>query len=237
MCLISLCAITQTMLFFYKGWVSSDKQRTCGMRLKKSRFVIPGNSTIGGNLAWEANRRLADFDKVLATLDGREQPEISLVSVFQNEINRLKAGERVSSSYFDVRFYPRVGTIHFFPRNQQLMDELNRLVGEYRQWLPQDPSAIFDDFRKQYEEADRFDKELREEIHERLKAKTGGSSYYLRWKTPLRGIMMRDESERSAEEICEALTAVYERHGIAVDHQLQHSSSQRERDPQLLLAA
>lgn len=222
---------------FYKGWVSNDKQRTCGMRLKKSRFVIPGNTTYGGSLAWEAQRRLADFDRVMSMLDGKEEPEVSLVSLFKDRMNELKAGERLSGTYIDVRFYPRAGTIHFYPRNQEIMDKLNKLVGEHRQWLPRDPGAMSEDFRRQYAEADRFDKELREEVVSRVKVKAGANKPIMRWDNPLSGIMMRDESERSAHEIYDALTAVQARHGIAVDAQLQHASAQSETRLQLELAA
>ena len=226
---------------FYKGWVSNSKQRTCGMRLKKSRFVIPGNMNYAGssNLSYEAERRLADFDRVLAMLDGKEAPDVSLVQVFRNCMSELKGGERVASSYLEVRFYPKAGTIHFFPRSQELMDKLNRLVGEHRQWLPPQTETPSKDFMRQYDDADRFDKELRAQLDADLKAKREAGRYFSAFDHPLRGIFRNDENEQCSATIDAALTKVHERHGIAVDFQLQHSAheSAHEQEQLLLLAA
>jgi len=57
------------------------------------------------------------------------------------------------STYFDVRFYPGVGTIHFYPTNKAIIDRFNRLVGKERQWLPQDDSQASKAFWKQYDSA------------------------------------------------------------------------------------
>ena len=121
---------------FYKGWASNDRHRSCGMRLKKTRFVLPGNLSYAGSnsLSYEASQRLRDFDKVLSVLDGKSGPEVSIESLFGKQgWEKLSQGERLSSTYMDIRFYPRAGTIHFFPRSQALMDKLNMLVGLQRQ--------------------------------------------------------------------------------------------------------
>jgi len=222
---------------FYKGWASNDRHRTCGMRLKKNRFVIPGNTNFAGsrNLSYEAERRLADFDKVMAMLDGKEAPDFSLVNAFRTRMDDLCNGERVSCSYFDVRYYPGASTIHFFPKSQELMDKLNRLVGEYRQWLPPHTEQASEGFMRQYNDADRFDKKMREEV-----TRTGsssGSRGYSRFDNPLRGVSSRDDSAVAHEAIYEALTVAHSAHGIQVDYQLQHKQQDALTEQQLLIAA
>lgn len=223
---------------FYKGWVSNNKQRTCGMRLKKTRFVIPGNTSYSGtDLSWEAQSRLADIDRVLAMLDGKERPDKSLVDVFQKQMSDLNGGQRISSSYLEVRYYRNAGTIHFFPKNQEIMDKLNRMVGEQRQWLPPVTEPCSKDFERQYTDADKFDKELRETIVDRLKAKSGGRYSVSSWDNPLNGIMRKDQTDEFAAEINAALTEVHELHGISVDLQLTQTSSDDGQGQMLLLAA
>lgn len=123
---------------FFMGWKSNDKHRTLGMRIKTTRFVLPGHATESyeNDLPWESQRMLADFDKVFAMLDGKSEAAVGLESVFRNHFHALRTGQRISGSYFDVRYYPGVGTIHFFPTNKALIDRMNRLVGNHRRWLP-----------------------------------------------------------------------------------------------------
>lgn len=106
---------------FYMGWKSNDKHRTLGMRIKTTRFVIPGHAaeSYQNDLSWESQRMLADFDKVFAMLDGKYEAAVGLESIFRNHFHALRTGQRISGSYFDVRYYPGVGTIHFFPTNKQ----------------------------------------------------------------------------------------------------------------------
>lgn len=218
---------------FYKGWASNDRHRTCGMRLKKTRFVIPGNTSYAGSksLSYDAERRLADFDRVLAMLDGKEEPEFGLVAAFRTRMSDLLAGERVSSSYLDVRYFPGAGTIHFFPKSQTLMDKLNRLVGEHRQWLPPQTEHVSEDFVKQFSDADRFDKQVREEL---TRARSGSIGNF-RSDDPLRNVFSSDESQKAHEAIYDALTTAHAAHGISVDYQLQYK--QDAQGLQLLIAA
>lgn len=224
---------------FYKGWVSNSKQRTCGMRLKKARFVIPGNMNYSGSssLSYEAEQRLADFDRVLAMLDGKDVPELSLVDVFRTRMANLKGGSRESTSYLDVRFYPGAGTIHFFPKSQDLMDKLNRLVGEYRQWLPPATETPSKDFKRQYDDAENFDKELREEVDAQFAEHRSTSRSSTSWDHPMKAIFREDEAERNTAILDAALSTVQERHGIAVDFQLQQDTSADQYEQLFLLAA
>lgn len=152
---------------FYMGWKSNSKHRTAGMRLKTSRFVIPGhtNESWAKSLRYESRRQLADFDKVFAMLDGKHESSTSgLVALFDANYTELSGGQRMSSDYFDVRYYPKRGTIHFFPKSKELVDRLNRLVGAKRQWLPPNMAEASADFKKQYEQSESFDKEIREKF-------------------------------------------------------------------------
>ncbi len=195
---------------FYRGWKSNDKHRTCGMRIKTTRFVLPGHSGYSRSLSWESNQLLADFDKVFAMLDGKREPEVGLVRTFDEHYQALRNGARMRSSYFDVRYYPGIGTIHFFPRDKTLVDRLNRLVGRQRSWLPPDGTRVSDAFWLQFESAEKLDKAVRAEVNK--------MSRRSRWDHPLHSVFQNDTRERAAVlAIDEALTAVQQRNGICAD--------------------
>lgn len=151
---------------YYKGWKSNDKHRTCGMKIKTSRFVIPGHRADSwqSTPSWKTCQMLRDFDKVFAMLDGRVTPEVSLENVFKSGYASLKNGERMSSSYFDIRFYPGVGTIHFFARDKKLMERFNLIVGRHHQWLPPEDARVGKAFWLHYEKAEAMDKTVRQKV-------------------------------------------------------------------------
>ncbi len=93
-------------------------------------------------------------------LDGKAKPDISLVSIFENHINELAAGDRVSSSYLDVRYYPIRGSIHFFPRNKRTIERLNLLVGRARNWLPDEGETVDPKFWDQFNQSEQVTKEM-----------------------------------------------------------------------------
>ncbi len=210
---------------FYRGWKSNDRHRRCGMRIKTTRFILPNNrKSFGGSLDWDAVRRLADIDKVFAMLDGKREPEVSLVSLFEgrsSQLSALRDGKRVASSYFEIRWYPGVATIHFFPRSKQLVDRLNRLVGRRRGWLPPASEQVADAFWIQFDKAEKFDRELREEtdrLHRQARPGWRHQSDH-----PLNQFMRPNcpESKRGEEMLSNALDVVLERHGLltALQHQ------------------
>lgn len=194
---------------FTLGWKSNDKHRTCGMKIKTTRFILPNNGTYSKSLNWDSEQRLADIDKVFAMLDGKAAPEVSLVSIFNDKFDALRSGERVDASYFQCRFYPGIGTIHFFAKDKKLVDRLNRLVGRHRQWLPPEGEKVNEAFWVQYDGAEKFDKEVRAEL------KT--MSRYS-FDDPLMGIMsMHDDVfEPANKKACDAISKVLERRGINV---------------------
>lgn len=213
---------------FYRGWKSNDKHRTCGMRIKTTRFILPGHSTnsYAHNLNWDSERLLADVDKVFAMLAGKREPDYGLRDAFRNEFDALRNGKRVSSSYFDVRYYPKAGTIHFFANDAKLVDRLNRVVGRRRHWLPKEGERVSKEFWLQFDQAEKFDAEVRSEINKRSPST---------WRNPLNKLFYSgsDEQAEALTAVDDAVTAVLERHGIRVDHQIEEKEPQQ----QLLLAA
>lgn len=217
---------------FYKGWKSNDKHRTCGIRIKMTRFVLPRHSSSiwSKSLSWDSMRLLADFDKVFSMLDGKERPAIGLHDVFSNSMDELRAGQRVSSSYFDVRHYPGAETIHFFPRDKKLIDRLNRLVGRQRQWLPPEGEKVSDQFWLQFDKAESFDKEIRAEVRK--------SARYS-WDDPLHGLFLNDDrGELAQKRLGESIDAVLTKHGIDPNAMLEvQTPAPAKETPQLPLLA
>jgi hypothetical protein len=151
---------------YYRGWKSNTKHKEQAYRVQMTRFILPVNGYRYSNfLDYSMMRKLADFDKVFAMLDGKnttdsiddeENTYISLEFIFTKMFGLLQSGERVSSDYFDVRYYHNAGTIHFYPVRKDLIDRLNRLVGKERQWIPQDDKQAGKAFWKQYDNAEKI---------------------------------------------------------------------------------
>lgn len=201
---------------FYMGWKSNDAHRTCGMRVKTTRFVIPGNGTESWqhSISWDGMQMLRDFDKVFSMLDGKLEPDVSLESVFRQHFDALSGGKRMSSSYFDVRYYPKRGTIHFFARDKKLVDRLNRLVGRHRAWLPPEGERVSEAFWLQFDQAEKFDAEIRKEVAAKQRST---------WDDPLHKITWRAGEDRAnaVESVTNAIAAVLTRNGINPDAMLE----------------
>ena len=208
---------------FFRGWKSNDAHRTMGMRIKARRFILP-NFDIEKTRKWlsfEDRKRLEDLDRVFAMLDGKTAPECSLVQLFEKSMRELMAADRMSTSYFDVRAFAGVKTVHFFPKRADLMDRLNRVVGQRRQWLPDSPMPEAKDFWRQYDQAEKFDAELRAAVK---KAQQQAGSFP--WIGPL-GVVVNaacdrrgfggGEVARALDVVTEAVMEVHQRHGIEID--------------------
>lgn len=195
---------------FYMGWKSNDRHRSAGMRVKRTRFILPGHSSESwrSGAPYETLRTLADFDKVFAMLDGKSEPAVSLRSVFDNPttFDELRRGARLKTTYFDVRYYPVRGTIHFFPANMEVIERLNRVVGQHRQWLPPSMADAGDHFRAQYDRAEQFTTEFVEQL-----VRAGHRTHDTLW-----GLTSRDADEvaRSSTRLTAAMDTVFERHGL-----------------------
>lgn len=195
----------------YRGWKSNSKHRTNGMKIKSTRFILPMSKSYASSnsVGYESERLLADFDKVFAMLDGKLEPEVSLVSLSQN---KLLSSDRVSSTYFDVRWYAGAATLHFYPRKKDLIDRLNRLVGKERQWIPSEKENVSPEFWKQYDMAEKFESEIAQEAKKQLK----------------RSYPDRKEKE---EAVAAAIEVVLDRHGINPDFLLE----QKQENPTTML--
>jgi hypothetical protein len=197
---------------YYRGWKSNDKHRTCGIRIKGTRFILPGHRADSWRKepSWDTQQLLRDFDKVFAMLDGKQEPTFGLADLFRTSFDTLRTSKRMSTDYFDVRYYKGMGTIHFFPRDVKLIDRLNRMVGRHRQWLPPEGEAVPEGFWLQYDQAEQLDKEVRVEV-----AKQHRSS----WDNPFWKLSRgRTDGESYSAEACidAALASVQERHGISI---------------------
>lgn len=214
---------------FYKGWISNDRHRMGARRIKKTRFILPRFATESyqRSLGYDQEQRLRDIDKVFAMLDGKPEPDFGLVDAFNTHFQSLRNGARVQTSYFDVRYYSGIGTIHFFAKSQEVMDKLNRYVGRSRGWLPDEGEKVSDAFWQQYDKAEKFDKEIRQEVRKHW---TG-----YRYDDPLSYLdsTNHENHQKTMMALDTAVTAVLERNGIDVNFQLEQKNPQQ----QLLLAA
>ena len=144
---------------YYQGWKSNQKHRVNAYRVLMTRFIIPANRrdyySWSNSLAWDDQQMFTDFDKVFAMLDGQHHSTpYGVVNLFCDKYKELSSGERCSSDYFDIRFYPKAGTFHIFPRRKDLIDRLNRIVGKHRAWLPQSDQDGSTGFWEQYDKAE-----------------------------------------------------------------------------------
>ncbi|RME42248.1 MAG: DUF4942 domain-containing protein [Chloroflexi bacterium] len=146
--------------WYYRGWKSNDRHRL-GWRIRTTRFILPRMKNWSGTgLDWEAEQKVFDIDRAFALLDGRTEPELGMLDAIKAHSEEFVSGQRISSDYFDVRFFKGIGTMHFFPRRKDLVERLNRIVGKRRQWLPDHPDDADKAFWMQYEKADRVTREM-----------------------------------------------------------------------------
>ena len=122
---------------FYR-WKSNERHRV-GMALQRKRFILSGFSLEGWKtyLGYSEKRELDEIDKIFALVDGKREAEVSLSALFDEHMEELRDGARLESTYFEIRFYPGIGTIHFYPKNQKLIDRINTIVGKHRSWMPE----------------------------------------------------------------------------------------------------
>ena len=155
---------------WYAGYAgpykSNLKHRTAGRRIKMTRFILTRfNGGWSKELGYSELQRLGDFDKVFEVLDGKAVgSSYGLRQMFQQNSRELACGQRVGSDYFEARWYPGRGTIHFFPKRKDLIDRLNRVVGRARQWLPEQDDMVSKDFWLAYERAEKFDEKVRKQV-------------------------------------------------------------------------
>jgi hypothetical protein len=147
---------------YYQGWKSNDKHRLNAFRIKGTRIVLPAArrdwyGSFSSSLAWDDEQQFRDFDKVFSMLDGKQPATtFGLCALFRSRWNELRVSTRKTSDYFDVRMYAKAGTFHLYPRRKDLIERINRIVGQARQWLPYEPTAAPEGFWQQYEKAEQI---------------------------------------------------------------------------------
>ncbi len=192
---------------FYKTWKSNERHRF-GMRLKRTRFIIPNfGTTWGGSLTYESEQFLADIDKVFGYLHGVSDAYDGMVSAFKRA--RCDQGDRISTRYFDFRFYKGAGTMHFYPKSQDVIEKLNRFVGARRQWLPDQMDQANTDFNKQYEEAEALTKK-----YDAAWKKTGQGRWYNSPVYAATAERQSDEHQETCKTLSQCIDKVHEELGL-----------------------
>lgn len=195
---------------FYRSWKSNKKHRI-GMRLRKSRFILPRFRVgYGGGLDYESERFLADIDLCWGYLFGVSGEYDGIVQAMRG--NKIMTGERYTSRFFDFRLYKGTGTIHFYPKNAEVMDKMNRFVGKIRNWIPGDMAEANSDFERQYERGEAFSEEYLAIYRKSFGGYRSSSPHY----AMLRDLKDRSEPEysRELEKLDAAIEEVHEQHGL-----------------------
>lgn len=197
---------------FYRSWRSNEKHKEMAMRIKRTRFILPlmQHEYTRSRLSYSAGQVLGDIDKVFRLLHGKPtESGDGLRECLSNDANLAEAahGKRLDTEFFSVRYYPGRGTFHFFPKSQDVVERLNRYVGKMRQWLPQDMDEANADFKRQYEEAEKYTDDY---LTVYRKAGTYASHPAYLLNTNRRD----DETARDAEKMSRAIESVQEEKGI-----------------------
>lgn len=140
---------------YYLGWKSNDEHRTVGKSIKMSRFILP---LYYHSSRYDSSKKLQDIESTFLYLDGKVEPVVSLVETFRQSetFDRLLNGERLTTDYFDIRYYGKRSTMHFYPKRADLIQRLNVFAGKARQWLPEDMSQAEKGFVTQFEKAEKI---------------------------------------------------------------------------------
>jgi len=155
-------------------------------------------------------------------LDGKTEAEVSLVSVFRQHFHDLRVGKRIGGSYFDVRYYPGVGTIHFFPKSKTLIDRMNRWVGRQRRWLPPVESQAGQGFWQQFEQAENLDRAFHTEVNKQCPRSSRHVHFDPFWAIKHGG---ESEREKGHRLLTQAMSSVLASRGIDPDAVLKNEQS------------
>jgi hypothetical protein len=217
---------------FYKSWKSNQKHRI-GVRIRKTRFIIPrfNASSYCRSLEYESTQFLADIDKVFGYLHGISGSYDGLVNGFEK--NDFLRGQRIETKFFDFRYYHGVGTIHFYPKSEAVVEKINKFVGKLRNWIPGNMDEANSDFQKQYEKGEALTKDYMD-----LYKKSTRNSYGLdRPAYKLLRLLKGHEVDRSEIDRLEtAIETVHKGLGLQCGPALS-GPAHNNQEQQLLLAA
>lgn len=206
---------------FYKSWASNRKHRV-GMRIRRSRFIMPGfNLNYGGSLNYESERFLADVDKVWSYLMGEPEGVDGLVPTLRRA--DLRSSDRMSSRYFDARLYKGAGTLHLYPKSDEVVEKINRFVGRLRQWLPADMEEANADFKKQYDNGETMTKAYLDRYAKSARSYGLDRPAYAVLRT-LKGNPL-DENERQLDRLTCAIEDEHKELGLHCGPSLTHASN------------
>lgn len=86
--------------------------------LAMTRFILPIRAGFSaGSVCYEEERILRDYDLAFATLDGKTPDQVfGVLDAFKDPMYKsdICQSKRIKTAYFDIRYYPRSGTLHFF---------------------------------------------------------------------------------------------------------------------------
>ena len=207
---------------FYKSWVSNRKHKI-GMRIRRSRFIMPGFSlSYGGSLNYESERFLADVDKVWSYLMGEPEGADGLVPTLRRA--DLRSSDRMSSRYFDARLYKGAGTLHLYPKSDEVVEKINRFVGRLRQWLPADMEEANADFKKQYDNGEAMTKAYMERYSKGVRSYYGMDRPAYALLRSLKGNPL-DENERQLDRLTTAIEEEHKELGLQCGPALTRASN------------
>ena len=95
-----------------------------------AKFILPNiGAYYGSGLDYSSARRIADIEKALCFITGRDFSKITSIGDLYNYNSRF--GEWVTSTFFETQLYQR-RTMHFKWRDENLRVAFNKLVAEQR---------------------------------------------------------------------------------------------------------
>lgn len=122
-------------IHYYNGWKTNKVHKI------NSKVILPVHGMFA-SYSWskeafnlyEAEKTIADIEKVFDYLDGNMTAAVDLRGVLQAAYN---AGQtrNIPCKYFSVTLYKK-GTMHIKFRNQELVDRFNIYCGRKKNWLP-----------------------------------------------------------------------------------------------------
>lgn len=204
---------------YYKSYRSSEKHRI-GMRLRKTRFILPRMRPGFNSVDYEAQGILGDIDKCFHYLHGATGEYGGLVDSIRK--NGIKSGVRYETRYFGFRWHAGVQTIHVYANSPEVMDRLNRFVGKLRNWLPGDMDEANADFKKQYEKAESFTDEYLAAYRKGRFSSIGECEIAYRAVRLAQG-NSQDEDAYTLTRLAAAIDEVHEQHGLVVGPSLKSS--------------
>lgn len=201
---------SDNVVFYRSSWKSNQKHRI-GVRIRKTRFIIPrfSVSSFSGSLDYESEHFLSDIDKVFGYLHGITEAYDGLVDGFKR--NNVLTGHRVATKFFDFRYYKGAGTIHFYPKSEEVVEKINLFVGRLRRWIPGDFTEANQDFKTQYDKGEAFTKDYMD-----LYKRSARTSYG--WDRPalkvLREVKGLDVDGSELDRMEAAIDAVHDVQGL-----------------------